>query len=93
MYFVLEGGVEIIYEDAGRTRRVAFMGPQEFFGEMALITGDRRTATAVSSTRTRVLPVGRDEFLAQMKSKPQLALFVIQVLVSRLRAAMRPAQR
>jgi CRP-like cAMP-binding protein len=85
MYFVIRGTVEILHEFDGEEKRLALFGPQDFFGEMALITGAPRTATAAAMTECLLLPVGREEFLSKVNSKPQLALFILQVLVSRLR--------
>ncbi len=92
MYFIVEGQVEITLEHEGETRRVALLGPQDFFGEMALITKQPRSANAVALAKTSLLPVCRDEFMSKIKSKPEFGLFILQVLVSRLRSTLaRPA--
>ncbi|MFH0825155.1 MAG: cyclic nucleotide-binding domain-containing protein [Pseudomonadota bacterium] len=85
MYFILEGEVEIIHGTGDGERSLAILHPPSFFGEMALITGSPRSATAVARSKTRVLPVARDEFLAKVSSKAELGLFIAQVLSARLR--------
>jgi len=92
MYFVIEGMVEVVRESEGTSRRLARFGPQEFFGEMALITGRPRTGTATAVTRTTLLPVTRSEFMQKIGSKPELGLFIVQILVSRLRQVMSSAE-
>ncbi len=85
MYFIIDGEIEISYEFEGESTRLAVLGAHEFFGEMALITGSPRTATATALTPSVLLPVKREEFVAKIRSKPQLGLFIVQVLISRLR--------
>lgn len=85
MYFIVDGTVEIIAKGRGdKTERLAMLGPQDFFGEMALITGAPRTATARAETGTCLFPVTREEFLAKINSGPDLGLFIAQVLIARL---------
>ena len=62
MYVVEDGEVELSFEEAGRASKR--LGPGEFFGELALLTGDHmRTATAIAmsmidraAARIRPLP-------------------------------------
>jgi CRP-like cAMP-binding protein len=88
LYFIVEGRVEITLEREGGTRRLTLLGTQDFFGEMALITKQPRTANAVALIKTCLLPVRREEFMSKIKSKPEFGLFVLQVLVSRLRSTL-----
>jgi CRP-like cAMP-binding protein len=94
LYFIVEGRVEITLDRDGEARRVALLHPFDFFGEMALITGKPRSANAVAFTETALLSVHRDEFLSKIRSKPEFGLFVLQILVSRLRSMLaRPSHR
>lgn len=86
MYFITEGSVEVTREHAGKKITLAVLGPHEFFGEMALITREPRAATVTALTPTRLLPVTREEFIAKINSRPDLGLFIAQVLVTRLRS-------
>jgi small-conductance mechanosensitive channel len=52
LFFIRSGEVEVLIIDAqtGRPRRVALLGAGDFFGEMSLMTGERRTATIKTLT-------------------------------------------
>ena len=59
-YYVIESGqVEVV----GDGRLVAVLGPGEGFGEIALLRRDRRTATVVARTDTRLRALLPDRFL------------------------------
>jgi CRP/FNR family transcriptional regulator, cyclic AMP receptor protein len=81
MYVVVEGRVDIIQGD----RLVATLGPDELFGEMALIDKGPRSATAVARTPTIVAPVTERHFLFLAQHNPYFALDVMRILAGRLR--------
>lgn len=85
MYVIMEGMVEIVHGQEGSTLVLARLGPNDYLGEMALFTHRPRTATAVSVVRTKLLPIKRDEFLDRIREKPELALYILQTLIKRLR--------
>ncbi len=63
MYVILQGRVRIATTDNfGRERVLAFYGPGEFFGDMAVLTGEPRSATASASTNLRLLQLRKDDF-------------------------------
>ena len=58
LYIILQGRVRIASTDHfGRERVLAFYGPGEFFGDMAVLTGGLRSATASASTEAFVRAV------------------------------------
>jgi len=61
------------------------IGPGETFGEIALLDGMKRTATATAIGRTELTIIPRDAFLVLLRAEPQLALHVIQLLCRRVR--------
>lgn len=63
LYFILSGEVEILRADgAGEERLISTLIANDTFGEMALLSDSRRTATARVRTPTRVLKVLYDDF-------------------------------
>jgi len=56
------------------------------FGEMALIDGSPRSATAVAATDVTLVPVGEKQFLFMVSRTPHFALNVMRALTQRLRA-------
>jgi CRP/FNR family transcriptional regulator, cyclic AMP receptor protein len=61
------------------------MEPGEAFGEIALLDGSPRTATATTIARTELMLIPRDAFFALLKTEPQLATHLIQLLCKRVR--------
>ncbi|MGH2488461.1 MAG: Crp/Fnr family transcriptional regulator, partial [Candidatus Limnocylindria bacterium] len=58
----------------------------EFFGEIALVAGGPRTATATCVTDCRLLVLGRREFHSLMDEFPGLKMRVLETLARRVRA-------
>ena len=57
----------------------------EIFGEMSLIDGMPRSASAVAQTRATVIPITEEQFLFLVGKLPYFALNVMRVLAVRLR--------
>lgn len=86
MYVVLQGVVEIVIERAsGHPLSLATCEPGEFFGEMALVDGQPRSAAARALCDCRLLAIDRDSLLRV--SGPQLASRLTAELSKRLRRA------
>ena len=68
VYFVLAGRVRVGVHDGDRYRRITTIGPGDTFGEMAVISGGRRTTDIHADTDTvcRVLSLGA---LASLESR------------------------
>lgn len=85
MYIIVEGEVEISQGEDIEKHVLATLGPGEFFGEMSLITSQPRTADATAVKRSLLLPIKKDEFLARIQAEPELAVYILQGLILRLR--------
>jgi len=84
MYLVVEGQVAV-----GRGRRDGVeLGPAEYFGEVGLLEGARRTATATARSDVRLLRLERDALLALMEDVPAIAISVAQELSRRFRETL-----
>lgn len=87
MYVVQAGEVEI-RRQVGETERVlAILPTGEFFGEMAILNGRPRSATAVVKTNARLLVIEGKTFEAMMRARPEIALRIIKALATRLESA------
>jgi len=86
LFVVLEGKVDIVkMTDAGETPIVS-LGKGEFFGEMAVIDGSSRSATAIAATaRTRVMRINHARFVYLVSQQPAFALMIMDALSRRLR--------
>ena len=61
------------------------MEPGDAFGEIALLDGSPRTASATAMARTELMVIQRDAFFALLNTQPQLAAHLIQLLCKRVR--------
>lgn len=69
----------------GREVFLNIMGPGDAFGEIALLDGKPRTATATALARTELIILRRDRFAELLASEPSLARHLIQLLCERVR--------
>jgi trk system potassium uptake protein TrkA len=80
-YVVLSGEVQV--KDSA-AQLVATVKPGGFFGELALLTGEPRTATAVTATACELAAVGREDFRGVVMANPSVALEMSRILGERL---------
>ena len=81
MYVVIEGEVEIdILPDLTET-----VDKGGFFGEMALISDEPRSATVRAKTDCRLVPVDERRFDFMVQETPGFAITLMRILVQRLR--------
>jgi len=85
MFVIQEGEVEVVAESGGKELRLRTMGPNEFFGEMALFEKEIRTATIRAIRPTRVLTVDKKNFLSGIHEDPSLAFRIVQTMSHRVR--------
>jgi CRP/FNR family transcriptional regulator, cyclic AMP receptor protein len=86
LYGILSGRVVVTVQSIeGRELILNMFGPGEFFGEIALLDGKGRTATAVAREPTELLFVGRADFLPFLRQHHEAAVRIIAFLCGRLR--------
>jgi CRP/FNR family transcriptional regulator, cyclic AMP receptor protein len=83
MFGVVEGEVEVRLPN-GAVRR---LGPDDTFGEMAIIDSSPRSGTAVAVSDTKLAVINRSKFLFLVQETPMFALQVMSSIAKRLRAA------
>ncbi len=62
VYFIQSGKVSIFFQKFTATDEIHTLGPGEYFGEMGLILGEKRNASAHALEQTTLLSVGKLEF-------------------------------
>jgi len=82
MYGIVRGSVQL----QARGRLIATLGPDEVFGEMAVVDGSPRMATAVAATETELAAIDRHRFLFLVQETPMFALSVMSAMADRFRA-------
>jgi CRP/FNR family cyclic AMP-dependent transcriptional regulator len=86
MYLIESGKVRICMQAKdGHEVTLAKLGRGDFFGEMALLDGERRSADAVVAEDARLALLSREHFLSFMRSSPDVALEMLTALANRLR--------
>jgi len=86
MYILREGAVELRKKvDQGEKLLKVIDTQNSFFGEMALIDGKPRSATAVAIKKTKLIIVNEDTFERLILSNGDFALKIIKVLSERIR--------
>jgi CRP-like cAMP-binding protein len=86
LYGVVTGRVRISASSAaGREVFLNIMEPGDTFGEIALLDGRPRTASASVTAPSDLLIVTREQFLGLMAREPQLADHLLRLLCARLR--------
>lgn len=88
MFIIEDGIVEIRVpdEDQKKEIRVSVLHQGDFFGEISLLDGLPRTATAVAMEETKLLVMRRDDFIEFLLQRPSVAVAMLGEIGGRLRA-------
>lgn len=87
MFVVRKGRVRITKAVRGGEKTFAVLGPGEFFGEMAILTGQPRSATATALEDVTLLELDARRFEGMITSQAEIAVRIIQKLAHRLEDA------
>src|ERR1700722_3885413 len=88
LFVVLDGRIDIVKLDGATKTLIVTLGKGEFFGEMAVIDGSARSATAIAAApNTRVMRINHARFVYLVSQQPAFALMVMDALSKRLRAS------
>jgi CRP-like cAMP-binding protein len=83
-FVIVEGSVEVVH---GCNRpRTSALRAGDCFGEMALVDGERRSATVRALTPVTCVALTRWDFMAQVRSDAELAVGLLEAMSRRLRA-------
>ena len=80
-FVIIDGSVRV--EKGGQT--IAHLGAGDFLGEIALVDGGPRTATAVVESPSRLLVVAHREFHSLMEAHPGISISILEALARRVR--------
>ena len=87
LYIVVSGSVQILYPGLNQDFELARLGPGDFFGEMALLNDEPRSATVHTLEPTTTLMLAKDDFRQVVQSSSGLAFRLLEVLSRRIRSA------
>jgi small-conductance mechanosensitive channel len=83
MFVVHHGRVNVQVSENGRPRNVATLNEGDFFGEMALFTGQPRTANVVAIEETEVLEIGHEAMKRVFDTNPGLVESLGHIMADR----------
>jgi CRP/FNR family transcriptional regulator, cyclic AMP receptor protein len=84
MFVIQAGAVRITKEVGGASKVLAVLGPGEFLGEMAILNGKPRTATATVVDTTRCLVIEAKTLESMVAKNDEIAMRLIKKLAKRL---------
>lgn len=86
VYFVVGGSVRIVnYALSGKPVAYANVGEGEFFGELAAIDGQPRSATVLANEHCQLAALSPNAFIELLKSHPEISLAVMRRLAGIVR--------
>jgi CRP/FNR family transcriptional regulator len=86
LHIVIEGGVRIVVASRkGEEATMALLGPGECVGDLALLDGRPRSASAIAFGKTKTLVVRRDDFTKWLTERPKAAFALLETLSLRVR--------
>ena len=86
MFVIQAGQVEVVQENDGKVVPLAVRGEGEFFGEMALVERETRSASVRALGEARVLTIDQRTFHRRVREDPALAYRILQKMSQRIRA-------
>jgi CRP-like cAMP-binding protein len=87
MFVVRRGRVKIFRSLGTGEKVLSFLGPGDFLGEMSLLNGKPRTASATTIEESELLVLDREQMETMLLSRPDIALRIVRNLSERLRKA------
>ena len=87
-YMILSGSVKVFrHNEEGARVTLAYLGPGECFGEMALLTGEPRSASVEAIGETRLLVLEKADFDKLLGGDSKITHFLLRILSQRLQHA------
>lgn len=88
LYVILRGRVKVaIFGDDGKEVTLSSLTEGDFFGEMAVLDQEPRSATVIAEEECELLSLQRDDFTRAIEMDPGISASLVQVLAARLRKA------
>ena len=83
MFILVDGEATVVVERSGAPTPVAFLKPGDCFGEMSLLTGEKRSATVIAQSDCEVVEVGKAVLARSLKENPELLAQLSELLARR----------
>ena len=83
MFLILEGSAEVLVASTGEELHVADLRAGEAFGEMSLLTGEKRSASVIARTDCELWEIDRAVLMPILQDNPELARHLSELLAHR----------
>ena len=84
MYFIDSGRVRIVKKVGDTEVTLAILGSGNFFGELSLITGNKRVASATTLTSCKLHTMDKEAFEASISNDKKFVREILEALAIRL---------
>ena len=92
MYIIISGEVKIcIYGDKNQEQIVAKLTSGDYFGEMALLTGETRSASVIATEPSETFLLHKNDFDVILEKFPSISLSMGKIVSKRLRDTLKKA--
>jgi HEAT repeat protein len=88
MFVIVSGEVRVCLQKDNQDVEVARRKPGEYVGELSIINREPRNATLIASGDVRALCIDQKSFEGLIRERPEVSLYIIQVLSKRLKELM-----
>jgi CRP/FNR family cyclic AMP-dependent transcriptional regulator len=89
-YIIISGQVKIVMlSNDGREHILGLLRERDFFGEMSILDGEPRSATAIALSDVKAITITREDFTKLLRNNPDISIKIMFVLCKRLRRADR----
>lgn len=92
MFVIAAGRIRLTIGTEGHEKEVALLGPGEFFGELSLLEGAPRSATAQAAEDSTLLAIGRDVFAMMVQDDLDIVFRMLNIQGRRLTQTNQPIQ-
>lgn len=87
LYVILTGRVKVyLGSEDGREIILDFLEAGEAFGELALIDGERRSASVMTTEESRIAMLPQRHFLECLRNHPDISINLMRTLTGRIRS-------
>ena len=89
LYIVTSGKAEAVHTRTDGSKAVVnTFGPTDFFGELAVLNNEPRTASVVAVEPTLCMVLSRWEFLGKLRGDADMAVVILQEMAYRFQRAL-----
>lgn len=94
MYIIISGQVKVVIPkpDGGETV-IAYLASGDYFGEMALLTGEPRSATVITTQPSEMFMLHKNDFEIIVEKFPSISLSMGKIMSQRLRDTLQKAAK